>query len=112
MKKTTWVIIGLSICVVVLATALGVILFQNKTETIRASQLEDDLATEISLELQTRIDSFNITPIQLNVIGRYFNAEAYRKSHPGKMFIVPGNKKGLKSYHSIKATTYSVSKEK
>lgn len=34
MKKTTWVIIGLSLCVVVLATALGVVLLQTKTETI------------------------------------------------------------------------------
>ncbi len=32
MKKTTWVIIGLSICVVVLAAALGLVLLQNKTE--------------------------------------------------------------------------------
>ncbi len=34
MKKTTWVIIGLSICVVVLASALGIVLSQNKPETI------------------------------------------------------------------------------
>ena len=34
MKKTTWIIIGLSVCVVVLAAALGVVLSQKKTETI------------------------------------------------------------------------------
>ncbi len=33
MKKTTWVIIGLSLCVVVLSIALGVVLSQNKPET-------------------------------------------------------------------------------
>ena len=33
MKKTTWVIIGLSLCVVVLASALGIVLLQKKTET-------------------------------------------------------------------------------
>ncbi len=34
MKRTTWVIISLSICVVVLSTALGIVLLQQKTETI------------------------------------------------------------------------------
>ena len=34
MKKTTWVIIGLSLCVVVLAAVVGILLFQKKTETI------------------------------------------------------------------------------
>ncbi|MCJ7579213.1 MAG: hypothetical protein MUP98_01615 [Candidatus Aminicenantes bacterium] len=34
MKKTTWAIIGLSICVVVLSTALGIVLLQQKTDTI------------------------------------------------------------------------------
>ena len=33
MKKTTLVIIGLSICFVILATALGIVLTQKKTET-------------------------------------------------------------------------------
>lgn len=33
MKKTTWVIIGLSICVVVLATALGIVLTHKKADT-------------------------------------------------------------------------------
>ena len=33
MKKTTWVIIGLSLCVVVLSAALGIVLLQQKTET-------------------------------------------------------------------------------
>ena len=34
MKKTTWVIIGLSVCVVVLATALGIVLTQKQTEIV------------------------------------------------------------------------------
>ena len=33
MKKTTWVIIGLSVCVVALSIALVVVLTQKKTET-------------------------------------------------------------------------------
>jgi len=33
MKKSTWVIIGLSLCVVALSTALGVVLTQKKAET-------------------------------------------------------------------------------
>ena len=38
MKKTTLVIIGLSLCVVVLSTALGIVLLQNKTDTIIVSE--------------------------------------------------------------------------
>ena len=34
MKKTTWVIIGLSVCVVVLAAALVVVLTQRQAETV------------------------------------------------------------------------------
>jgi hypothetical protein len=34
MKKTTWVIIGLSVCVVILATALVVVLTQRQAEAI------------------------------------------------------------------------------
>ena len=34
MKRTTWVIIGLSLCIVVLAAMVGILLFQKMTETI------------------------------------------------------------------------------
>ena len=38
MKKTTWAIIGLSVCVVALSIALVVVITQKKTETIIATE--------------------------------------------------------------------------
>jgi hypothetical protein len=38
MKKTTWVIIGLSVCVVALSIALVVVITQKKRETIIATE--------------------------------------------------------------------------
>jgi len=54
MKKTTWAIIGLSICVVVLAAALGVVLLQNKAETIFVREIEGDSSSDISEALQKK----------------------------------------------------------
>ena len=41
MKKTTWVIIGLSVCVVVLSIALIVVITHKKTEPIISTELYD-----------------------------------------------------------------------
>ena len=41
MKKTTWVIIGLSVLVVALSIALVLVITQKKTETIIATELYD-----------------------------------------------------------------------
>ena len=88
MKKTTWVIIGLSICVVVLSTALGVVLLQKKTETIIVR--EPDPYTSSIKPWQ-----FGLSPFRSNIYARYFNAEAYTKSEPEQIgatryIIVPG----------------------
>lgn len=105
MKKTTWVIIGLSICVVVLSTVLGVVLLQKKTETIIVS--ESGPYTSSIKPWQ-----FSLSPFRSNIYAPYFNAEAYIKSHPEKVYIIPGKRKGLKVYPNVKVTTYVVSKEK
>ena len=41
MKKTTWVIIGLSVLVVALSIALVIVITQKKTETIVTTELYD-----------------------------------------------------------------------
>ena len=41
MKKTSWAIIGLSVCVVVLSIALAVVITQKKTETTISTELYD-----------------------------------------------------------------------
>ncbi len=51
MKKTTWVIIGLSVCVVVLAAALGVVLTQKKTEIIIIREPEIHLYKPIDFRI-------------------------------------------------------------
>ncbi len=108
MKKTTWAIIGLSICVVVLAAALGVVLLQNKAETIFVREIEGDSSSDISEALQKKIDSFYIAPLRSSIFARYFNAEAYIKSHSNRMIVIPGNK----NYQWVRATSYEVPKKK
>ena len=102
MKKTTWVIIGLSICVVVLSTALGVVLLQKKTET--SIVREPDTYTSSYLNIKPW--QFSLSPFRSNIYARYFNAEAYLKSHPENVLIVP--RKGLTVYHNDKVTTYVI----
>lgn len=84
MKKTTWVIIGLSLCVVVLSTALGIVLLQNKTETIIVS--EPDPYTSSIKPWQ-----FSLSP---RIYKRYYWGESYRKSEPVQIgptrYIIPG----------------------
>ena len=41
MKKTTWAIIGLSVCVVALSIALVIVITQKKTETAFSTDLYD-----------------------------------------------------------------------
>ena len=60
MKKTTWVIIGLSVCVAVLATALGVVLIQKETETITVNEPELYKRIEIFSEPLLESRSFRI----------------------------------------------------
>ncbi len=122
MKKTTWVIIGLSICVVALSTALGVVLLQQKTDTILVRESKDDSSSTISEELRKRIESFNINPRRPND-AVYFNPETYIKYtsekmghvlyHNNQVYGVPGVPgKGIKVYRNGNATTYVITKEK
>ncbi len=123
MKKTTWAIIGLSICVVVLATALGVVLFQQKTETIIVREPDFDSSSKISSELQQIIESFYISPLHYDNNDFNYLANAVLKSaqfktgnvlyHNNQMYGVPiVSAKGLKVYHNDNGTTYVISKEK
>ena len=60
MKKTTWVIIGLSVCVVVLATALGIVLMQKEAETITVNEPDFYKRFEIFSEPLLERRSFRI----------------------------------------------------
>lgn len=60
MKKTTWVIISLSICVVVLATALGIVLMQKEAETITVNEPDFYKRFEIFSEPLLERHSFRI----------------------------------------------------
>lgn len=121
MKKTTWVIIGLSLCVVVLATALGVILLQNKTEPLIVSEPEDDSLSKRSNELQQIIESFYISPLHFDNNDFNYFANAVLKSgqlkmstvlsHNNQMYGVP-IVSGLKVYRNNNSTTYVLSAEK
>ena len=104
MKKTTWVIIGLSLCVVVLSTALGIVLLQKKTETIIVR--EPDAYTSSYSDIKPW--QFSLSPFRSNIYARYFNAEAY--FNPGNVFIVP--RKGITVYHNDKVTTYEITGKK
>ncbi len=123
MKKTTWVIIGLSICVVILSTALGVVLLQQKTDTILVREPDLDSSNKISSELKQIIESFCIRPLGLDNSDFYYLANAVLKSgqlkmggplyHNNQMYGVPTVLiKGLKVYRNGNATIYEITKEK
>jgi len=91
MKKTTWAIIGLSICVVVLASALGIVLLQNKTETIIVRE-PDAYTSSYS----------NIKPWQkYSLFSRPFNIyerkglAVYQNSKVYTYVVIPGNRSGV-----------------
>ncbi len=120
MKKTTWAIIGLSICFMVLATILGIVLLQQKTDTLIVREPDHDSSSEISSELQQIIESFYISPLHSDNNDYNYLANAVLKSaqlkkgnvlyHNNQMYGVP-IVSGLKVYHKDKATTYVISKE-
>lgn len=122
MKKTTWVIIGLSVCVVVLATALGIVLVQNKAEIFGLRVPEPDTSSQISSEVRQMIDSFYISPFRPKNAAYYPYVETYFVSDPLKkslivghnyyMYGVPVRLKGLTVYQNGNVYTYVVSKEK
>jgi hypothetical protein len=60
MKKSTWVIIGLSVCVAVLATALGIVLIQKEAETITVNEPDFYKRIEIFSEPLLERRSFRI----------------------------------------------------
>lgn len=83
MKKTTWVIIGLSVCVVVLATALGVVLTQKRTETI--------IVREPYISLYKPID-FRIAPSGFDFVKRYYYTPPVTVPELGKKVNFLGEK--------------------
>jgi len=122
MKKTTWIIIGLSVCVVVLATALGIVLLQNKAEIPGMRAPESDTSSQVSNEVRQMIDSFYIAPHRSEYPAYYPYVKAYvvsallKKSvivgHNNYMYGVPVRGKGLTVYQNGNVYTYVVSKEK
>ncbi len=60
MKKTTWVTIGLSFCVVVLAAVLGIVLMQKEAETITVNEPDFYKRFEIFSEPLLERRSFRI----------------------------------------------------
>jgi len=82
-KKTTWVIIGLSLCVVVLASALGIVLLQKKTETIIIRE-PDAYTSRYSIIKPWENFSLAPRPISIN------------------------QRKGITVYHNDKVTTYVI----
>ena len=119
MKKTTWIIIGLSVCLLVLATTLGIIHLQKRTETIFVSESEDDSSSKISSELKQIIESFYIRPLHFTNNDFSYLANAVMKSGQLKMggplyfnnqmYGVP-IVSGITIRHYGKATVYSVGK--
>lgn len=83
MKKTTWVIIGLSVCVVVLAAALGVVLTQKKTEII--------IVKEPGLTLYKPVD-FRIAPPGFDYAKRYYTIAPYTVPEVGTKIDFLGEK--------------------
>lgn len=123
MKKTTWAIIGLSLTVLILATALGVVLFQKRTETSIVRASEDESSSTMSSEVQQIIDSFHISPCIPADYAYIPNAKAFIESeslkigsvvyHNNQMYGVPGVPgKGIRVYRMGKGTTYVISSEK
>ncbi len=90
-RQTTWVIIGLSICVVVLASAVGIVLLQKKTEKIIVR--ETDAYTSSYLNIMPW-QKFSLFPRPINTFERkglavYHNGKAYT------YMVIPGNKVGV-----------------
>jgi len=122
MKKTTWVIIGLAVCVMVLATALGIVLLQNLAEKARTQVSASDSSDRISSEVRQMIDSFSIDPRRPRDSVSYFYDNTHIESSPLKrsiivghsnyMYGVPVRGKGLTVYRNGNVYTYTVSKEK
>ncbi|MFC2167079.1 hypothetical protein ACFLQZ_03860 [Acidobacteriota bacterium] len=83
MKRTTWVIISLSLCVVVLASALGIVLLQKKTETIIIR--EPNAYTSHYLNIKPW-QNFSLAPRPISI----------------------NQRKGLTVYHNDKVTTYVI----
>lgn len=86
MKKTTWVIIGLSLCVVVLSSALGIVLIQDKPETIIVRESNPYISSIMPWE------KFSLSP---RIFKRYYYGGDYMKSEPlrigaNRYIIVPG----------------------
>ena len=98
MKKTTWVIIGLSLTVLILATALGVVLLQKKAETIFVRVPDDDLSSYpytssyiFSFAHSKPWEKFSLAPLPINI----FERKGLAVSHYGKVYtymVIPGNK--------------------
>ena len=89
MKKTTWAIIGLSVCVVVLASALGVVLLQKKTETIILS--EPDTYTISFRPFKNPWQNFYIDPFK------------YKDFYNSRIKVYLGSEhsqKGIYTYHN------------
>ena len=96
MKKTTWVIIGLSICVVVLSTVLGVVLLQKKTETIIVREFNPDTSNAL---FNKPWPEFTLAPRPIDAI----NPDRINsKSGINKRYVIVG---------SMKSVTYSIKKE-
>jgi len=89
MKKTTLVIIGLSICVVILATALGIILTQKKADT----RIDQDFYNSIYRifttnervytlkDFKEKISPMGIKKVDSDVVVLFY----YRPSESGKL---------------------------
>ena len=102
MKKTTWIILGLSVCVLVLGAALGVVLSQKKTEIIYVNEPDPYTSSFIYVKPWQR---FSIRPFPRYSI-LYYNQLPLEKGT-----VVYYNKEGLwktDSIKSIKITHYRV----
>ncbi len=76
MKKTTWVIIGLSVCVVALSIALVVVITQKKIEPAFSTELYD--FSHMKIVPKPWLErSFSISRINAKMTG-YYNDVFYR----------------------------------
>ena len=89
MKKTTWVIIGLSVCVAVLASALGIVLTQQQTETIMAK--EPDLYKPMDFRIAPSFETIQIYYYSSYSVSDYF-VPSYTVPEPGKKVDFLGEK--------------------
>ena len=74
MKKTTWVIISLSVCVVALSIALVVVITQKKTETTISTELYDFTFMKLAPKPWQTSSSFSIWSDYTKTKSYYFNA--------------------------------------